>query len=332
MADLAPLVVAVDGGQSSTLALAAAVDGRIVGVGRAGPSNHIDEPGGKERLENALRQSVAQALAAAQQPAAAVISACLGMTGAPDAARAIARQLLPRAAVQAHYDMVTALAGASSARPGAVVIAGTGSIAYGRLADGREARAGGWGYIMGDEGSGYDIGLAALRAASQASDGRAGPTALLQRIPEHFGLSDLSAVHRAVYAGEIARPQLAALARVTAAAAAAGDDIARGLLVDAGRELARCALAVVTQLGGPAAGLAVVYPTGGVLAAGGVTAAAFREQVMAGLAGLRVEPAAFSPAVGALLLALQAAGTPLDAAALAAVRATLPAAATAKQP
>lgn len=322
------LVLAVDGGQSSTLALAATADGRIVGSGRAGPSNHIHEPGGMARLENALRQSIAQALAQAQQPADAVVSACLGMTGAPDEARSFAQQLLPRASVQAHYDMVTALAGASAARPGVVVIAGTGSVAYGRLADGREAKAGGWGYIMGDEGSGYDIGRAALRAATQASDGRAQPTLLVQAIPEHFRLADLRAVHRAIYAGEIDRPQIAGLAQVAASAAADGDAPARALLRDAGHQLARGALAVAARLGGPAAGLTTVYPTGGVFKAGELVAAAFREAVEAG--ALRVEPAAFSPAVGALLLALQTAGRALDEATLAAVRATLPAAAIAK--
>lgn len=330
MTDTQQPVIAVDGGQSSTLALAALTDGRIVGSGHAGPSNHIHEPGGMARLENALRQSIGEALAAAQQPAEAVVSACLGMTGAWDEARGMAQRILPRAAVQSWHDSVTALAGASTARPGIVVIAGTGSVAYGRLADGREAKAGGWGYIMGDEGSGYDIGRAALSMATQASDGRIAPTLLAQAIPAHFQMADLYAVHRAIYSGQIDRPQIAGLAQVVAAAAAAGDACARGLLDDAGGHLARAALTVSARLGGRAAGLTAVYPTGGVFQPGGQVTAAFRAAVEADAAGLRVEAAAFSPVVGALLLALQAAGTALDGPVLAAVRATLPAAAVSK--
>jgi N-acetylglucosamine kinase-like BadF-type ATPase len=113
------------------------------------------------------------------------------MTGSMEAARAIVQQLIPHSIVNSYHDTVTALAGASSAQPGVVVIAGTGSIAYGRLADGREAQAGGWGYMMGDEGSGYDIGREALRAATQAQDGRSAFTDYSKRFPAYFQARDL---------------------------------------------------------------------------------------------------------------------------------------------
>jgi N-acetylglucosamine kinase-like BadF-type ATPase len=183
---------------------------------------------------------------------------------------------------------------------------------------------------MGDEGSGYDIGRAALRAATSASDGRAMSTLLVRAIPAHFGLADLYAVHRAIYGGDIDRPKIAGLAQVVSTAAGAGDEPARALLADAGHQLAQGALAVISQLGGRDAGLTAVYPTGGVLGPDSIVTAAFREAVEAGAGGLRVETAAFSPVVGALLLGLQAAGTALDNTTLAAVRATMPAAAVTK--
>lgn len=324
------LILAVDGGASSTLALVATLDGHILGSGLAGPSNHVHEPGGMERLTSALHGSIRAALAAADVPAEAVIGACLGMTGGALEAKPIAQGLLPAAAILSYHDSVTALAGASQARPGVVVIAGTGSVAYGRLDDGCEVSVGGWGFIMGDEGSGYDVGRHALRAATQASDGRGPVTALLEAIPVHYGLADLRAVHRAIYTGAIDRPGVAGLTAVVAKAAEAGDGVARDLLAAAGRDLATAALAVIRALDRTADGLAV-YPAGGVFRAGELVLASFRETLHAASPRSRVETAAFSPVIGGLLLACQAAGREIDDGLLAAIRATLPGAALAKQ-
>src|SRR5258706_8049587 len=214
---LASLVVAVDGGQSSTLALVATTAGQILGAGSAGPSNHFHEPGGPERLEGALRQSITGALQSADATTDQVKYVCLGMTGSKDQARQITEQILPSAAVQSHWDMVTALAGASLTRPGVVVIAGTGSIAYGRREDGRDARAGGWGYLMGDEGSGYAIGRAALQAAAHAADGRGASTRLLEAIPAYFKVHTFDDVRNTIYGATVTRPQIAGLAAVVAA-------------------------------------------------------------------------------------------------------------------
>ncbi len=317
------LVLAVDGGQSSTLALVADEDGHILGAGLAGPSNHVHEPGGMARLSDALRRSITAALQQAGRDAGDVVSACLGMTGGPQEAREIARRLLPAATVEACQDIVTALAGAGCAQPGVVVIAGTGSVAYGRLGDGREAKAGGWGYLMGDEGSGYDIGRAALRAATQASDGRSAPTRLLERVPAHFGFPDLAALHRAIYAGEVARPRLAELTAVVGEAARAGDAVAQAILAQAGRDLASAALAVITRLGHRQTGLTTYY-TGGVFRAGAPVLEPFRHALQAGSPRSDVRPAAFSPVVGGLFLALQAAGHALTGQRLRAIEATLP--------
>src|SRR5436190_23805468 len=95
------IVVAVDGGQSSTLALAATLDGVVIGSALVGSSNHVDEPGGRERLETAVTDGIRGALLSANRTADQVACACLGMTGAPTEAREIALQLLPAARVEA---------------------------------------------------------------------------------------------------------------------------------------------------------------------------------------------------------------------------------------
>ncbi len=318
------IVVALDGGQSATLALAAALNGVVLGSALAGPSNHVDEPGGRERLEMAVTIGIRGALASASRTAEQVACVCLGMTGAPTEAREIAKRLLPTAQVEAHYDVVTALAGASIARSGVVVIAGTGAVAYGRLDDGREARSGGWGYLMGDEGSGYDLGIAALRAACRASDGRGEPTELIWRVPQALEQSDLMGVHRAVYSLAVTRSDLARLAIAVTDSARAGDAVARRLLDHAGHDLADAAIAVIARLERQDSGL-TVYPTGGVFQAGDLILTAFRAQIAAQSPASRVVMPAFGPVVGGLLLALRMAGSSLDEACIQRISDSLPA-------
>lgn len=323
-----PIVVAVDGGQSSTLALAATLNGEIIGVGWGGESNHIDEPGGVERLNNALNFSITGALTSAGRDAATVVSAALGMTGVSKLAGEIAQAMLPNAQVQVHHDSITALAGASVGQPGVIVIAGTGAVAYGELADGRSAKSGGWGHLMGDEGSGYDLGIQALRAITQASDGRGPATRLVEVIPQHFGLDDLQTLHKAIYGQKITRAQIAGLAAVVGRAAQAGDAAAQDLLRAAAQHLATSALAVIRRLGVPSMD---VYTTGGVFNAGEWVLLPFREAIQAQSPGSTVSPAVFSPIIGALLLALKAAGTTLDAGVIDRIRASAPDAAISKQ-
>lgn len=323
------LVLGVDGGQSSTLALVATLDGQIRGAGLAGPSNHITEPGGLARLETALRQSIGLALQAAGAGYEQIAFACLGMTGGAEEARAILKQLTPTTHLEAYIDVVTALAGASVVQPGVVVIAGTGSVAYGRHADGREAKAGGWGYILGDEGSGYDIGRAALRAACQASDGRGVATHLLYSLPAHLGMKSLTELRAAVYASQISRPQIAGLAALVASEARGGDSVARDLLAAAGHDLATAALAVIERLDALETGMHV-YTSGGVFGAGSFVLAPFGQMITSRSPRSSVHQAAYSPGVGALLLALRAAGAVLNNDVLRAVHTSLPQSAIAK--
>ncbi len=292
--------------------------------GRGGPSNHYHEPGGPERLESALRESTDAALKFSGQSADVVTCVCLGMTGAHPQAQVIAQSLFPSANVLLYHDAVTALTGASVAKPGVVVIAGTGAVAYGRLDSGEEVRSSGWGYLMGDEGSGYWIGVKAIRAACQASDGRGDPSTLVRQIPEYFQVHDLTALHRKLYAQEISRSAIAALAAVTADAAKAGDRVALTLLERAGQELAQAALAVITRLGQLEGGLPV-YFTGGVFHAGLPILTAFEAGVASQSPHSSVQPATFSPVVGSLLLALRAAGVDLSPGVIDHIRRTLPA-------
>jgi N-acetylglucosamine kinase len=223
--------------------------------------------------------------------------------------------LLPVEHLTTVEDTVTAQAGAFAAGPGIVVIAGTGSIAYGKAAGGEIGRTGGWGYLMGDEGSGYDIGRQTLQAATQAVDGRGPATLLAEQVPAHLGLPSLEAVHEAVYAGRLTRAEIAGLARLTAWAAAApqADRVARAIFERAGAALALTALAVARQL---AWSDPPISPVGGVFKAGSAILDPFTRYLKDALPQAHVQAPRYPQVVGALLLALQAGGYPPDEALL----------------
>lgn len=301
------LFLGVDGGQSSTLALICDQSGRLAGWGRAGPSNHVHEPGGMARLEGALRESIGGALAAAGPTEAPIAAACLGMTGGAEWAAKLLPRIVACDRVQAEHDSVTAHAGALAGEPGAIVIAGTGSVALGVNAAGQRARAGGWAHIMGDEGSGYDLGRQALIAAARATDGRGPATTLLEAVLAHWQMATLWEVRAAVYGGRIDRPAIAGLARLVVAASAAGDEVA-GRIVDRGcRELAEMVAAVLRRL--DLLGQETpVAPVGGLFRAVEAVLGPFARHLATLAPRTELRAPIYPPAVGALILALRLGG------------------------
>src|SRR5450631_85200 len=145
----------VDGGQSGTTAIIGDENGRVLGVGRGGPSNQGGEAGFIQAIASTLREACAQAgLEAAKVNFS---SACLGFSGGLGEKQPLLAQIFTSDRVVVTDDATVALSGALAGEPGVVVISGTGSIAFGRNAEGRTARAGGWGYLFGDEGGGFWI-------------------------------------------------------------------------------------------------------------------------------------------------------------------------------
>jgi N-acetylglucosamine kinase-like BadF-type ATPase len=128
-------------------------------------------------------------------------------------------------------------------------VAGTGSIAYGRNARGEAARAGGWGYILGDEGSGYWIGRTAVRAVLREADRRGERTTLTPRLMKHFNVSRPQDLIHEVYYGGLRPTAIGALSPHVQAAYDEGDHVAAGILDGAARELTSSALSVARRLG-----------------------------------------------------------------------------------
>jgi N-acetylglucosamine kinase-like BadF-type ATPase len=299
-------VLGIDGGQTATTAAICDVSGRLLGVGRAGPANHVWEPGGVERARRAVKKCISQAWRQAGLPPARFQGAFLGMTGGDERTTRAIRQCVPAARFQLENDSVSALACVTGGKPGVVVIAGTGTITYGRNARGRTAKASGWGYLLGDEGGGFWIAKQAIAAACRAYDGRGAETALTPRLLEAAGVGDLWDLHSLIYSGRMSRAEMAALAAVAPEAARAGDPTARRILAEAGRELGLSAAVVAEKLG-MARGRVTVGMVGGVFRGSEQVRRSFMREVRRHAPGAIFAEPRFAPVIACVLLALRTA-------------------------
>lgn len=291
----------VDGGGSKTRALIADSAGVILGSGQAGTSNY--QTVGFANAVAALGAAIDGARQSAGLPAGASFDgACLGLAGVGRPAdRALFEKWLDQQQFAEHHlvvnDAELLLAAGTPEGWGIALIAGTGSICYGRARDGAMVRAGGWGYLLGDEGSGYDLALRALRLVTQTADGRADAHALLQVVLQHWRLAEPAELIPCIYSPTTTRSAVAGLAAVVVEQAAAGDPDAERIMEEAAAELARLVTVVAERLREPAP--PIVFG-GGLLG----SSAALRQRVYQE-AGATLGPLSYidEPAQGALRLA-----------------------------
>ena len=300
-------IIAVDGGQTHSLAIVADERGTVLGAGTGGPANHYLEPGGKERFANSMRCCISRAFEQAGLPMQSVSASYYALTGV----HADMPTLLQQIAAAEHQivagDKDASLIGGTLERPAVLVLAGTGAIACAVDREGREAYTGGWGYLMGDEGSASWIAPRALSAATQAEDGRGPATILTSLIPRHFGVENLRVLHPLIYQQHIDRVQLASVAKVVGEAAQAGDQAACAILSEAGAYLGAAAVKVLQELCLVNVPLAVTT-AGGVFKAGDLVVRPMMVRIHADFPFARYEPPHFPPVIGALFLALQSLG------------------------
>jgi N-acetylglucosamine kinase-like BadF-type ATPase len=300
------IFLGVDGGQSSTTALVGDETGRVLGHGRGGPCNHVKTGDGRAKFVNAISGCVGAALRAAGLAEDAEFrAACLGFSGGPADKEAILHEILRVETMMVTNDALIALTGATGGAPGIITIAGTGSIALGRNAAGKTGRAGGWGYVFGDEGGAFDTTRQALRAALRQHEGWGPRTVLHDRLLAATGAADANDLLHRFYTTDWPRPQIAQFARLVDEAAGDGDAAAGEIMERQGRELAAFAAAVHGQLFAPGDAVTVAH-VGGVWRSGRVRAAF--KAALAGIAGLTVGAPKHGPAAGALLDAYRAVG------------------------
>jgi len=234
------LFLGVDGGQSSTTALLADETGRVLGRGADGPCNHVQSAAeGREKfirvIGGCVRMAAREAGLGDAMPA--FRAACLGFSGGPADKHGILREMLAVEELLVTTDAAIALAGACGGGAGIITIAGTGHISMGRGEDGRLARAGGWGYVFGDEGGGFWIACQAVRAAMRVHENWGTQTTLHGRLLEATGLAEANAMMHAMYTAEWPRKRVAALSRIVDEEAEKGDAEARDILARGAAEL-----------------------------------------------------------------------------------------------
>jgi N-acetylglucosamine kinase-like BadF-type ATPase len=304
------LVLGIDGGQSSTVAVVVDETGSLRGRGTAGPSDHVGQAADSRRAAAACELAAARALAAAGLPPAEPLAAVVvGMSGYDGAWHGV-EPAFATARVRYVHDAPAALSGAIAGRPAGVVIAGTGSVGYGEDDRGGSVRVGGYGYLFGDGGSAFAIARDALADAMRASD-HGVASDLGDAARAFFDVPDLHALARAVSLNRIDRPQLAAYARVVLDAARLGDPQARALVDAAAEALADLARSIATRLGGTPAVPVPVALVGGI-GQNPMVAAAVRAHLGAQTPAAIVAAVA-DAAVGAALLAFDDAGLPRPA-------------------
>jgi len=296
-------VLGIDAGGTKTVCYLAGEDGTVLGEARGGGANLQSE--GELGVEKVLHAVMDEAMNGRALDVSAI---CLGMAGVDrerDGAvvRGIMRRIGSKARVIVVNDALVALVAGAGEAPGIVVICGTGSIAYGRSAREVAARAGGWGHILADEGSGYWIGCRALQAVARAADGRGPATRLAPKVFAHFGVTQLSDLIYEVYERPLRPHAVAKLAHAVQEARNEGDDVATHILEEAAHELVAAARSV-------AARLQMLEDAFDFVLAGGVFHAVpwlgeeLDRRLLAIAPKARVTRLAVEPAVGAVRLAL----------------------------
>ena len=298
------VILAIDGGGTYTRCVAIDRDGRILGRGEGGPSNHLLIDQGDAR--RALSSAMDGALTNARLAPSAVRCVAAGLAGVDyDGAGAeVGRSLIgdvETAVVAMEGDVVIAHLAALTGRPGVVALAGTGSNLLGIGPDGTRMKVGGWGPLYGNEGSAHEIARQALAAAARAYDGLAPFTSLIGAIVQRFGLRDFRDTLVAIYGAGLDVSDVAALAPLVQEVAEGGDRAAREILVRAGTDLARSAAAVIERLGLGRQDRLASYQ-GAVLETCALTREAFVRELDRLVDGVRVEPPKYHPITGAYLL------------------------------
>ena len=288
----------VDGGQSSTVAVIGDETGRVVGTGSAGPADEVGQSAASTRLRDALESAVAAALRDAHldeaTPLAHVVA---GISGYEGTLRGVPPSF-GGAPFELMHDAPVAHAGALPDGFGAIVIAGTGSVAYAKGAAGEGVLVGGWGYAFGDEGSAFWIARRMLAAAFRKDD--EGQQSSFGRLAlQALGRPSLRKLARSFYAGTTSRTQIAALASAVLDEAAAGNSDAAAIAGEAAAALAALAKVALARVNAPEGPVAF---TGGLMRSA-VLRAAIESALRASAPRVRMSEPQYTPAQGALLLA-----------------------------
>ncbi len=306
-------VIGIDGGGTKTAGIIADRKGNILGEETSGPSNF--QIIGPEKAAQTILSVMDACAAKAGKPLDKVKAAVAGLTGAGRPAdQERMKRALSEAAdlkgiaiehVAVESDARIALEGAFKGSAGIILIAGTGSIAFGKTLEGKVFRVGGWGRLLGDEGSGYAIGRDALNAVTRNLDGRGKETLLTKLAAERFGLTDQEAIIHAVYRGGF---DMSSVAPVVLEAAAQKDTESERILNRAAFELTEHVRTLTFKLEGATRAPRKKIPLafiGSLLTEKTVLATIVKHKIEFSIPQITVIKPQAPPAFGAVLMALR---------------------------
>lgn len=246
-------IIGLDGGGTKSVACLVNNGGNVLAYGQTGATNYKKDQ--EKLILQRMQDIVLELKNKAKIAPNATITLSVGLSGlGTDALCEHMVNLLRHThcadKVFAASDVATALQGAFAGEPGAILIAGTGSIAYGKAQDGHIFRVGGWGYLVGDEGAGFDIGRRGIIAALADWDGRGEKTILRPRLEENFHVESINLAVPEIYVNHTTRGALAKFAPFVFTAAREGDRVACGIIKNAALALAEHVIALAPRLGG----------------------------------------------------------------------------------
>ena len=296
-------IIGIDGGGTNTIGLLATKTGEYIADCHSGPSNyHVV---GTKQTHDVLNEVVTNLSSHIDGISLDSIHFCVGMAGlGRNEDKKVIGLICDEIGIGKNriltHDAHIALVGGTGKHEGVIIISGTGSIVYGVDKNGAEARAGGWGYILGDEGSGYDIAIKGLQAVVRAADARDKPTQLTDMILKRLELNEPHDLIRWTHSAD--RDKIAQLSQVVIEAADTGDSKADVIIDNAIYELTHTFVTVVKQLrfSHP---LEVVL-NGGNLIHENVLSDRLKKWIQANIPGSSVVTPKHEPAYGAVLLAM----------------------------
>lgn len=257
-------VLGIDGGGSKTVCVLMDETANVIGRGVSGASNYqsIGIKAALQSIQTAINSAVVEALKLTENIRIKAI--CLGLAGVGrlediEVIKGLVQELQNSRLLPITWDLLVsnivicndaliALVGGVGYPVGIVVAAGTGSIVYGRNRNGKTKRVGGWGYILGDEGSAYKIAVAGMQAALKAYDGREMSTALIESFKQHLGLISIEDLIEVIYQRGWGVKEIAALAPLVDTVASCGDEIAHRIIDNAVRELIHATATVIDAI------------------------------------------------------------------------------------
>lgn len=305
------LFAGIDGGQTHTKAVIADSSGNILGFGLGGAIDHGKLPDSNAKLKTAISNSIDSALenGGLQTDDVKFTSIYFGLTGGADHKEATVRTLVKAKTLEVGHDALTALIGGTAGDPGIVVVAGTGSIVFGMNQKGETARAGGLGFLFSDGGSGFWLAKETIGAAIKEQDGAIKNYGLEKIVLKFFDVSEIRHLTNAFYNNEISRDKIAIFAENVLAEASRSNKFLIELMIKGIHELVANVRGTERKLK-----FRTNYKVCG---AGGLFQHPFfrenfKQELTAALPAARFIQPAFSPAVGALLLAYRNAGVPIS--------------------